>query len=292
VNPEVYYFSGTGNSYAVARDIAEGIDAQLISIAASVRSEKVDISADVVGMVFPDYHSSVPNIINRFLTKVETFTEKYVFAVCTYGGSGPGLTIRDLKESVEERGGSLAAGFAVKMPYNYITPSLSFDKRVITMALKEVPVEDQRKMITGWNKKREEIIDFITLRKKGVSETSAEVLLTLIDHIGIKEVIGKYFWLSMAGYSEHTPLSFSESRKLMDHGFQVNESCVSCGTCEKICPVSNITLIEGTPTWHHTCEQCFACLQWCPQSAIQFGKSIESQKRYHHPTVKALDLMR
>ncbi|MGD2249435.1 MAG: hypothetical protein PVF58_13585 [Candidatus Methanofastidiosia archaeon] len=63
----VYYFSGTGNSFVVARDIAEKIDAELVSIAAVIREEKVVISADVLGIVFPDYHSGLPNIVKDFM---------------------------------------------------------------------------------------------------------------------------------------------------------------------------------------------------------------------------------
>jgi hypothetical protein len=36
VNPEVYSFSGIGNSYGVARNIMEGINPQLISIAGNI----------------------------------------------------------------------------------------------------------------------------------------------------------------------------------------------------------------------------------------------------------------
>lgn len=31
------------------------------------------------------------------------------------------------------------------------------------------------------------------------------------------------------------------------------------------------------------CDQCFACLQWYPQNALQYGKSTMDKKRYHHP---------
>jgi len=57
----LYYFSGTGNSYRVARDIAESIQAELLPIAARVDSDKVVLSADYVGIVFPDYYSSIPH---------------------------------------------------------------------------------------------------------------------------------------------------------------------------------------------------------------------------------------
>jgi hypothetical protein len=50
---------------------------------------------------------------------------KYVFGVCTCG-NGPGITFEYLSRLVESRGGTLAAGFSVEMPYNYVTPSRIF----------------------------------------------------------------------------------------------------------------------------------------------------------------------
>ena len=287
----VYYFSGSGNSFAVARDIADGIDAELISIAAAIRSEKVKVSAEVVGIVFPDYQSSLPNIVKRFINRVEGLQGRYVFGVCTYGGAGPGLTMRYLEQLVESKDGKLAAGFAVSMPYNYIIPSIQLGNPVIRVTLNPDPAEKQRKKFSDWKEKLETITDFVNQRKEGVCEIGGEFLLKLIDQLKLKDSLGKYVWLKMAGHPGDTDLSFSESWRLMDHGFSSNENCVSCGTCEKICPVDNVVLINGKPSWQHNCEQCFACLQWCPQSAIQYGKHTENDKRYHHPSVKPSDLM-
>jgi ferredoxin len=146
-------------------------------------------------------------------------------------------------------------------------------------------------MFSDWSKKCEVLTDFVHARKKGVYETSAEFLLNFIDVIKVRESLGKYIWLKMADYPGCTSLSFSESRQLMDYGFYSNEKCIGCGTCEKVCPVDNIKMIDKNPSWQHKCEQCFACLQWCPQSAIQFGNNTENINRYHHPDVKVSDLM-
>jgi MinD superfamily P-loop ATPase len=58
-----------------------------------------------------------------------------------------------------------------------------------------------------------------------------------------------------------------------------------------VCQVENIEMKDGKPTWLHHCEQCLACLQWCPQEAIQVGRKTEGRKRYHHPEITASDLM-
>ena len=287
----VYYFSGTGNSYAVAREIANRIDAELTPIAAVIRSEEVILQPEVVGIVFPDYHSSLPNIIKRFIDKVQGLNGKYFFGVCTYGGAGPGLTIYYLKLLVESKGGKLAAGFAVSMPYNYIIPSLQLGDPIIRVTLHPDTAEKQLQKFSDWEERLETVSDFVNQRKEGVYETSGEFILKFVDRFKLKDSLGKTVWLKMAGYSGDTYASFSENWSLMDNGFSSNDSCISCGTCEKICPVDNIEMVEGKPSWLHKCEQCFACLHWCPQSAIQFGEHTEEDERYHHPDVKAQDLM-
>ena len=77
----------------------------------------------------------------------------------------------------------------------------------------------------------------------------------------------------------------------MDKSFWADEKCTGCGICKKICPARNISLYEGKPLWHHFCHQCFACLQWCPEEAIQYGTNTEKRKRYRHPEIKLSDML-
>jgi ferredoxin len=47
----------------------------------------------------------------------------------------------------------------------------------------------------------------------------------------------------------------------------------------------------GKPAWHHRCEQSFACIQSCPEEAIQYGKGTRNKKRYHHPEISLKDML-
>lgn len=75
-----------------------------------------------------------------------------------------------------------------------------------------------------------------------------------------------------------------------DRKFTVDERCTSCGVCAEVCPVGNIRLEAGRPTWLHRCEQCMACIHLCPTEAIQAGPETEKRKRYRHPAVKVASL--
>jgi len=71
----------------------------------------------------------------------------------------------------------------------------------------------------------------------------------------------------------------------MDREFVVGEHCNGCGICQEICPAENIHMLQKRPEWLHHCEQCLACLQWCPNTAIQYGKKTINYDRYHHPEI-------
>jgi MinD superfamily P-loop ATPase len=77
----------------------------------------------------------------------------------------------------------------------------------------------------------------------------------------------------------------------MDKSFFADEKCTACGICAKLCPSINIAITDGRPAWQHRCEQCFACLQWCPEEAIQYGKNTKNKKRYHHPEISLKDIL-
>jgi ferredoxin len=86
-------------------------------------------------------------------------------------------------------------------------------------------------------------------------------------------------------------LSYAQIPK-MDGKFWVDATCNQCGICSWICPAENISLVAGKPTWNHGCEQCLACIQWCPQKAIQYGKKTQSYERYHHPAIQLKDMLK
>ncbi len=53
--------------------------------------------------------------------------------------------------------------------------------------------------------------------------------------------------------------------------FKVNkELCISCGICQKICPVCNITMDDDKkPVWGKNCIGCINCEMKCPTEAIK-----------------------
>ena len=49
----------------------------------------------------------------------------------------------------------------------------------------------------------------------------------------------------------------------------INDSCIKCGTCASICPVSAMHLSDSQMVIDpDTCIDCGACIAECPQGAI------------------------
>ena len=77
-------------------------------------------------------------------------------------------------------------------------------------------------------------------------------------------------------------------------GIKVDEKCIGCQTCIKVCPMNNIELIEGKIKIKDNCMTCLACFHWCPTAAIYVSKEkeIERREKHHHPDVRLTDIIK
>jgi len=76
----VFYFTGTGNSLYVARQLST----EIYSIPQLLKSNQLEFEADEIGIVYPVYWQLPPKIVQEFLTKAK-LQAKYYFCIATYG---------------------------------------------------------------------------------------------------------------------------------------------------------------------------------------------------------------
>ncbi|MBK5242576.1 EFR1 family ferrodoxin [Clostridium sp.] len=251
----IYYFSGTGNSLKVAKDISAQLkDTEIIQICEDNMEINNTIS-NKIGIIFPVYVSGMPLLVKEFIEKIKIPKEAYIYTVVTFGASA-GAAIAQLEKLLSNKDLKLSAAFKMKMPGNYqvMYPPFSEKKQKECFKNEEEKISEIVKSINN-----SEIVKI-----SGVGEA-------------IMETVGGMMYRSFKPYEK-------------DKNFWTDEKCNSCGTCLKVCPANNIKMNDGKPEWQHECEQCVACMQWCPQKSIQYKKVTVNRGRYHHPDVEAKEL--
>ncbi|MFA5267208.1 MAG: EFR1 family ferrodoxin [Methanoregula sp.] len=260
----IYYFTGTGNTLAVARELAlevsrEPGDKELVPIAVLVQQKTIIADADAVGIAFPVHFLDMPGIVREFARKLRFNGRPYIFGIATCG-ERPGGAFFGLKSLLEQKGQSLAAGFAFVMPENYIGPvDLMGDTG--HRQVKYTTVQDRIPAVAA----------MIRDRKRAMPEGNGSVILR----------IGGKITRTLATTLYNTP------RRL-----HATERCNHCRTCERICPTKNITVTGDAVHWGNNCTQCYACIHWCPKVAIEIGGRTAGKPRYHHPDVTLADMLR
>jgi len=252
----IYYFTGTGNSLAAARTIAETLGDFTLLPLSSVSSEGTQ-GVGTVGLVFPLYFGGLPEIVRRFAGRLDLDLSDYTFAVVTRRG-GPSRALCQLREIFDAGGWILDAGFLLNMPGSY-TPL--FD--VQSPEKQDVILEAAAGRLTG-------ICSAIRSRASHMDRES------ILDRVIAHEIY-------------HMRIESIGSR---DGRFHLTDGCTSCGVCASVCPVGNITIEGGRPVWHGKCQQCFACFHFCSERVIQFGSKTAKRGRYHHPETRPDDIAR
>ena len=268
----IYYFSGTGNSLYTANKIAEALDgAELIS----VRCKPQDVSAedaDIIGFVCPVYEWDIPGAFKEFIKQLTVNPRAYIFMVATYIAV-LGKSFETVEKILEEKDTRLNYGRAVRC--------------VASQCIAYPPFPPEKIMIPYMEKQLQKVSQEISGKK-----TREYPRMSPITRRRFDKVMGPY----LAIENEY------------DKGFYTDDRCKGCGICAKVCPTCNITMEENRPKWNHHCHGCNGCVAYCPTKAIQFktppaykelGTLItkilcftEKRKRYHHPLIKAKDLMK
>jgi ferredoxin len=255
----IFYFTSTGNSLKIAKDLAAGLpEAQVIGIPKILKQKNFVLEADTVGLVFPVYCWGLPRMVLNFVRAV-TIKAKYVYAVTSYGGC-PGDTLLQLAAELKKKGITLQAGFGLHFPGNY-TPLYGAK-----------PEAKQQELFAKAKLAIPSIIETIKTQKP-------------------EKLAWGPWWVSVLLRLTGFYNMFLTHVKDSDQKFLVQDTCDGCGICAKVCPADNIILKDGKPNWQHHCENCLGCLQWCPKEAIQYGKTTIDRKRYHQPEIRLKEIM-
>jgi ferredoxin/flavodoxin len=278
----VYYFSGTGNSYAVARDISQRINGKLVSIPSVMKMDKVHVDSDLIGIVFPSYIApiaGVPFIVERFAGRISDIKSKKIFAICTCGGYECVNAIPSLfrlQNIIKGSGGELSAKYSVRLPMN----NLNYDHIPI-------PINRDTDEIIRKSYMRINDISSRIIKGKGTQYGFAKTLFycLMMPVLSLMRTPVMRDLKLRAMEPEDSKLTIRELMPLTDKSIAVDDKCIGCGLCTSVCSVDNIRIVNNRPEFQHRCEVCIACDEWCPQNAIQHWSRAKGIK-YHHPSVE------
>ena len=255
----IIYFTGTGNSLAVARALSERLpDTTVISASEMLSRSILATETDTCGFVFPVYCQNAPEIVRRLVHLIKIPSDSYIFAIATHNGD-PGYSHFTLDRILKKKGQRLQAGFAILMPGNSITPydsTNSEEEKQRRLQAAPARVDVIADNILEKASFPYEGLDSLRKHQKGIRNMFRHRILYRVP---------KHFWAT--------------------------DKCNCCGLCAKICPENNIHIDSNLPHWGKHCQMCQACIHWCPQRAIQNGRGTMNRKRYHHPDISINDML-
>ena len=242
------YFSGTGNTkFCVDKFLKEyGYSKNSFSIEDNEALEKIKNDNKIV-IGYPVQYSNIPKILRDYIVNNwYIWKEKNIFIIATmelFSGDGAGILARLLKNY----GANIVGGLHLKMP-----DSICDEK-----ALKR-SFEENKKIVM---KAEEKICKSVCNIKNGKPPQ---------EGLGIA-----YHLAGLFGQR----LYFSWKTKKYTDKLKINSlKCIGCGSCEKLCPMGNITLKNRIAVSSDKCTMCYRCISKCPTQAITLlGKKVIEQ---------------
>lgn len=241
-------YSGTGNSLRLARQLASELEDELFFLNPVLRTGKVlsFSSGKPYVLVSPTYAWRLPRVVEEALLRARFEGSRRFYVVLTCG-SGVGAAPLYAERLAQSLGLDYRGLAPVVMPENYI-------------ALFRAPGPQKTKRLL---------------------EAADGEVLRLADSIRQDRAFREAELSRMSQRLSDVLYSFFYRHVLHDKRFYVKKNCISCGRCEKLCPLGNIRLVEGRPKWQGNCTHCMACISACPTEAIEYSFWTWGKRRYY-----------
>lgn len=247
----IAYFSATGNTKKCAELYYKYltdklIDCKLYNI--EDRNLDKDYEYDTLFICYPIHGFNAPLIVNQFAKSLERRKEKTRLIILKTSGEPlriNNISSYSLRRILKRRNYYLTNEYHYVMPYDIIFRHTDLMAYNMYEVMKKlIPLDC------------EDILNNKVVKLKYMPFGHILQLIMLIEHPGAK--INGWF-------------------------MKTNKNCVSCGKCERICPVKNITIKDGKVKFHSHCMMCTRCVFECPKDAIKLGlfNSWKVNGEYH-----------
>lgn len=249
----ILYFSGTGNSMAISRQLAERLGEQVMPLNLAV---KRDLSQERrIGLVFPCYWFNAPRAVTELVPRLPLPKDAYVFIVIPCGAQA-GNAIWTVRRMLAAKGIDVAYSHKIRVPDN---SAVGFGRNP----------NDQVWKFDRYARRLERIAADIAA---GVHRCH-------------------FAWWGLAGALCAIPAVQRRTLPMLTPAVNADR-CIACGICAKVCSQGNITIRDGKACCGDDCTQCLACVHFCPQQAVEINsKPTPKAHQYHHPRVTVNDIL-
>ena len=246
----VLYFSATGNTEYIAKQLAVRLNDESLNILDRVKANNTEaLTSDKPYIICaPVYVCEMPRFMAKFLKKTALDGNKEVYFVFTSGGYA-GISGK-LAEKIIRKKNMIYKGHAeITMPRNYV-------------------VNDHYPM----------------LKKEAVEERIEKAYAQLDTITEIIKSNGNLKARNVQLWETLVTVPFNPvwcKLQFKDKDFYAKDNCIGCGKCEKLCPLNNIKMVNKKPTWNNNCTHCMACIGNCPVEAIGYKKNEGRKTPYN-----------
>ena len=247
----IYCYSGSGHCLNMAKSIAKALGDTDIVMMRSFPAITDARGAKRVGFIFSCMAGGLPGDVESYVKAIHIAPDAYKFAVEQYAGY-LGCGLRKIDEIVHL---DYWTGISNHSTAIWLMPhKLTFPPTTSKTAQKRI------------DKKAAEVAAAVLTGKHSEKRPPREAVFELMS-----KGLGK-----------------THTRRIRK--FAANDSCIGCGTCEKVCPRNNIQLLGGKPRFGSNCIGCLSCVQFCPKQAINIGRITEKRERFPNPRIKPGEL--
>lgn len=267
----IFYFSGTGNSLAVARSIGSDMtDVALIPMLKEDAHTYINAQTESIGLIYPIHVNQLPIPVIEFIKKIHLSSKVYFYAVATHGGI-PGMSRLYMNKILKKQGIDLEAYYEIEMLNN--TPKGIAPKFLMQPNWElDITPEKVEQKLSATQIEIERIVKDLKDRKETTVQKPPR---------GAGRMM---YWMMQLMWLISNP----SKTKLQ---FLVDDSCNGCGICEQVCTTKRIKMNGERPEWvHDVCNFCYACFNYCPKEAIGVKYYTKKLGRYHHPDISAQDI--
>ena len=246
----VLYFSATGNTEFIAKEIAKRVDDECLNLLSRVKNGDLSpINSEKPFIICaPVYVCEIPRFMTKFLKKMTFTGSRDVYFILTSGGyCGPsGILLKKIFKAKK----MICHGHAeFKMPRNYVA-------------------NDAYPMLA-----KEQVEERITAAYCQLDSVASDIMA------GNKLRARHVFLFETAITLPFNPIWCKY--KLTAKDFYTKDNCMGCGKCAKLCPLNNVTMADGKPVWGRDCTHCMACIGNCPTGAIEYGTITNGKEPYN-----------